>query len=117
MELWFQGLNPKSIKQMPDISIIGTDFFFKKISIPIKPLAQMKSPPPKKKLLKELHHEIAQILTKIFRSSLHSGIVPDATYEDEYVSDDSVTRVKTIHQSSRRKRKGKHFKWFCGQFV
>ena len=29
------------------------------------------------KLLKELHHEIAPILTKIFKSSLHSGIVPD----------------------------------------
>ena len=31
----------------------------------------------------------------------------DATYEDEYVSDDSVTRVKTVHQSNGRKRKGK----------
>ena len=29
------------------------------------------------KLLKELHHEIASILTKIFRRSLHFGIVPD----------------------------------------
>ena len=29
------------------------------------------------KLLKELHYEIAPILTKIFRSTLHSGIVPD----------------------------------------
>ena len=28
----------------------------------------------------------------------------DATYEDEYVSDDSVTCVKTIHQSNGRKR-------------
>ena len=27
--------------------------------------------------LKDLHHEIAPILTKIFRSSLHTGIVPD----------------------------------------
>ena len=29
------------------------------------------------KLLKELHHEIALILTKILRSSLYTGIVPD----------------------------------------
>ena len=28
----------------------------------------------------------------------------DATYEDEFVSDDSVTCVKTIHQSNGRKR-------------
>lgn len=31
----------------------------------------------------------------------------DATYEDECVSDDSVTFVKTIHHSNRHKRKGK----------
>ena len=31
----------------------------------------------------------------------------DATYEDEYVSDDSVTCVKAIHKSNGRKRKGK----------
>ena len=29
------------------------------------------------RLLKELHHEIAPILTKIYRSSLSTGIVPN----------------------------------------
>ena len=31
----------------------------------------------------------------------------DATYDDDYVSDDSVTLVKTVHHSTKKKRKGR----------
>ena len=74
LELWFQGLNPKNIKQMPDISITntGTENLLKNLN-PNKASGPDEISP---KLLKELHHEIAPILTKIFKSSLHSGIVP-----------------------------------------
>ena len=70
LELWFQELNPQNIKQMPEISITikGTESLLK-ISIPTKPQAQMKFPPD--------FYEIAHILKNVFRSSLHSGIVPD----------------------------------------
>ena len=75
LELWFQGLNPKNIKQMPDISITitGTENLLKNLN-PNKASGPDEISP---RLLKELHHEIAPILTKIFKSSLHSGIVPD----------------------------------------
>ena len=60
---------------MPDISITttGTENLLKNLN-PNKASGPDEISP---KLLKELHHEIAPILTKLFKSSLHSGIVPD----------------------------------------
>ena len=60
---------------MPDISITitGTENLLKNLN-PNKASGPDEISP---KLLKELHHEIAPILTKIFKGSLHSGIVPD----------------------------------------
>ena len=75
LKLWFQGSNPKNIEQMPEISITvkGTENLLKSLN-PNKASGPDEISP---KLLKELYHEIAPILTKIFRSSLHTGIVPD----------------------------------------
>ena len=74
LKLWFGGLNPKNIKQTPDISITvtGTE---KLLNLnPNKASGPDKISP---RLLKELHHKIAPILTKVFRSSLKFGIVPE----------------------------------------
>ena len=60
---------------MPEILITvkGTENLLKKLN-PNKASDPGKIYP---RILKDLHHEIAPILTKIFRSSLHTGIVPD----------------------------------------
>ena len=76
LELWFQGLNLQNVKQMPDISIsiTGTENLLKNLN-PNKASGPDESIP---KLIKELHHEIAPILTKIFKSSLIPSSVTQA---------------------------------------
>ena len=70
---------PKNIKQMPDISITitGTENLLKNLN-PNKASGPGEISP---NLLKELHHEIAPTLTKIFKSSLHSGIEENLVFE------------------------------------
>ena len=75
LELWFQGRNPKNVKGMPQITITS-----KGVEGLLKGLNSNKASGPDEispRLLKELHHEIAPILTKIYRSSLSTGIVPN----------------------------------------
>lgn len=75
LNLWFQGLNPKNILQMPEISITlnGVENLLKSLN-PNKASGPDEISP---RLLKELHHEIAPFLLKIFQSSLKTGIVPN----------------------------------------
>ena len=66
---------PKNVNSMPEITI--TD---KGVEGLLKGLNPNKASGPDEispRLLKELHAEIAHILTKIYRSSLSTGIVPD----------------------------------------
>ena len=75
LELWFQGRNPKNVKGMPEITITS-----KGVEGLLKGLNPNKASGPGEispRLLKELHHEIAPILTKIYKSSLSTGIVPN----------------------------------------
>ena len=75
LELWFQGRNPKDVKGKPEITITS-----KGVEGLLKGLNPNKASGPDEispRLLKKLHHEIAPILTKIYRSSLSTGIVPD----------------------------------------
>ncbi|MCG8034729.1 MAG: reverse transcriptase family protein [Candidatus Thiodiazotropha taylori] len=75
LKLWYQGVNPKQVHQMPDIEISnsGIETLLKKLN-PNKASGPDQISP---RLLKELNHELAPILTKIFSCSLETGIVPD----------------------------------------
>ena len=74
-EHWFQGRTPKNVKGMPEITVTpkGVEGLLKVLN-PNKASGQDEISP---RLLKELHHEIAPILTKIYKSSLSTGIVPN----------------------------------------
>ena len=67
------GTNAVVVTRVHYITIKGTEN-------PLKGLNPKKASGPDEispGLLKELHHEIAPILTKTFQSSLQTGIVPD----------------------------------------
>ena len=74
INMFKNGKPPQNINQMPEI-IISQDG----VETLLKGLNPNKASGPDElspKLLKELHHDIAPILTCIFNSSLESGIVP-----------------------------------------
>ena len=74
-ELWFQGIKPKNVIGMPEITITVNG-----VEGLLKGLNPNKASGPDEishRLLKELHVELAPILTKIYRSSLSTGIVPE----------------------------------------
>ena len=75
LELWFQGRTPKNVNGVPEITITN-----KGVEGLLKDLNPNKASGPDEispRLLKELHHEITPSFTKIYRSSLSTGIVPD----------------------------------------
>ena len=75
LELLFQGRTPKNVNGMPEITSTN-----KGIEGLLKDLNPNKASGPDEitpRFLKELHHKIAPSLTKIYRSSLSTGIVPD----------------------------------------
>ena len=73
LELWFQGIKPKNVIGMPEITITvnGVEGLLKGLN-PNKASGPDEISP---RLLKELHVELAPILTKIYRSSLSTSIV------------------------------------------
>ena len=75
LELWFQGIKLKHVIGMPEITITvnGVEGLLKGLN-PNKASGPDEISP---RLLKELHVELAPILTKIYRSSLSTGIVPE----------------------------------------
>ena len=75
LELWFQGIKPKNVIGMPEITITvnGVEGLRKGLN-PNKASGPDEISP---RLLKELHVELAPILTKIYRSSLSTCIVPE----------------------------------------
>ena len=73
LKLWFEGLNPKNIKQTPDILITVTG---KEKLLNLNPNKASGPDKISPRLLKE-HHKIAPILTKVFRRFLKFGIVPE----------------------------------------
>ena len=75
LELWFQGIKPKNVIGMPEITITvnGVEGLLKGLN-PNKASGPDEISP---RLLKELYVELAPILTKIYRSSLSTGIVPE----------------------------------------
>ena len=75
LELWFQCRTPKNVNGMPEITITnkGVEGLLKDLN-PNKASGPDERPP---RLLKELYHEIAPSLTKMYISSLSTGIVPD----------------------------------------
>ena len=97
LELWFQGIKAKNVIGMPEITITvnGVEGLLKGLN-PNKASGPDEISP---RLLKELHVEVAPILTKIYRSSLSTGIVPEdwktALVAPVYKKDQNVNLVIT----------------------
>ena len=75
LELWLQGPNPKNVKIMPAITMTTkvVEGLLKGLN-PNKASGRDEISP---RFLKELHDEIASILSKLYRSSISAVIVPN----------------------------------------